>query len=329
MTTAGAESSPTRRASRLDRRRRRDAGRGGGRDGRQQRPPRLPRERGLLEGVPAVREARPPVHGAGRPALVPRRPRAGLGVLRAPAQPLPRDGPPPGVRPAPRLGGRMPGGVFVYTSNVDGQFQKAGFDPDRVVDAHRSIHHMQCLARCGAGVFASHPDAVDVDPATMRAGGPLPSCPSCGGLARPNILMFGDGAWGRTRPRRGAAVPACWRRSPNAARGLSSSGPGRRSRPSVTSARASPKSTAGLIRVNPREAEVPDGHLGLRSGALAAITAIEAAGAGPAGGRHRAPRRAAVPKRRRRAAQSTGSPRTRCCAWPRRGSSPKGGTSSC
>jgi len=34
-------------------------------------------------------------------------------------------------------------GYFIYTSNVDGQFQKAGFDPLRLVECHGSIHHYQ------------------------------------------------------------------------------------------------------------------------------------------------------------------------------------------
>jgi hypothetical protein len=43
---------------------------------------------------------------------------------------------------------RMPQGGFVFTSNVDGQFQKAGGDPDRVVEYHGTIHQLQCLNRC-------------------------------------------------------------------------------------------------------------------------------------------------------------------------------------
>jgi len=36
---------------------------------------------------------------------------------------------------------------FVFTSNVDGQFQKAGFDPERIAEVHGSIHHLQCTTR--------------------------------------------------------------------------------------------------------------------------------------------------------------------------------------
>ena len=79
----------------------------------------------------------------------------------------------------------MPGGAFVFTSNVDGQFQRAGFDADRVVEARGSIHHLQCLSHCGIGIFSADPYAVDADPGTMRAVGSLPSCPRCGALPGP------------------------------------------------------------------------------------------------------------------------------------------------
>jgi hypothetical protein len=40
---------------------------------------------------------------------------------------------------------------------------------------------------------------VAVDPTTFRARPPPPCCPRCGALARPNILMFGDGGWEAAR----------------------------------------------------------------------------------------------------------------------------------
>ena len=32
---------------------------------------------------------------------------------------------------------------FIYTSNVDGQFQKAGFSEPHIIEIHGSIHHLQ------------------------------------------------------------------------------------------------------------------------------------------------------------------------------------------
>lgn len=87
-----------------------------------------------------------------------------------------------------------PDGGFVVTSNVDGHFHAADFDPEAIWEVHGTLRYDQCLQDCGAPPFGAGPD-VEVDPTTMRAVGPLPACPSCGGLARPNVLMFGDGGF--------------------------------------------------------------------------------------------------------------------------------------
>lgn len=82
---------------------------------------------------------------------------------------------------------------FVVTSNVDGQFQKAGFADDRVLEVHGSIHWLQCLSPCSDSIWPNH-EQIPVDPVTMRAGH-IPRCPRCNGVSRPNILMFGDWSW--------------------------------------------------------------------------------------------------------------------------------------
>src|SRR5438132_1850246 len=94
---------------------------------------------------------------------------------------------------------RMRHGGFVFTSNVDGHFQRAGFDPEYVAEVHGSVHWMQCGSLCGAGIFPADKYQVTIDEASMRASAPLPACPSCGRLARPNILMFGDWDWDGSR----------------------------------------------------------------------------------------------------------------------------------
>jgi len=40
---------------------------------------------------------------------------------------------------------KLPNGAFVATSNVDGQFQKAGFSESRIYEVHGSIHRMRCM----------------------------------------------------------------------------------------------------------------------------------------------------------------------------------------
>ncbi|MBV6475206.1 MAG: NAD-dependent protein deacylase [Rhodocyclaceae bacterium] len=90
---------------------------------------------------------------------------------------------------------RLPHGAFVFTSNVDGQFQKAGFDEDRIIECHGSIHRLQCLHECEGRTWPAGGFAPKVDEAACRLVSRLPECPLCHSLARPNILMFGDWNW--------------------------------------------------------------------------------------------------------------------------------------
>jgi NAD-dependent SIR2 family protein deacetylase len=89
----------------------------------------------------------------------------------------------------------MAHGACVFTSNVDGQFQKAGFAGERVCEVHGSIHHQQCSAGCGERIWSADDFQPAIDAENCRLLGELPTCPDCSALARPNILMFGDGQW--------------------------------------------------------------------------------------------------------------------------------------
>lgn len=85
-----------------------------------------------------------------------------------------------------------PHGSFVYTSNVDGQFQKAGFAATRIVECHGSIHWLQCLHACTERIWSAADLVVEVDTAVCSWTAALPQCPYCDRIARPNILMFED-----------------------------------------------------------------------------------------------------------------------------------------
>jgi NAD-dependent SIR2 family protein deacetylase len=93
----------------------------------------------------------------------------------------------------------LPGGYFVFTSNVDSQFQRAGYAEERIVECHGSIHFLQCAANCTDELWPSDDLTLDVDEATIRCRSELPRCPHCRGIARPNILMFGDWEWNSRR----------------------------------------------------------------------------------------------------------------------------------
>ncbi len=94
-----------------------------------------------------------------------------------------------------RLGERMQHGAVVFTSNVDGHFQRAGFAADRVTECHGSIHHLQCTLPCSEDVWPADDFVPEVDASTCTLLNTAPHCPRCGALARPAILMFGDGSW--------------------------------------------------------------------------------------------------------------------------------------
>ncbi|SAK72529.1 silent information regulator protein Sir2 [Caballeronia catudaia] len=94
-----------------------------------------------------------------------------------------------------RWADRMSHGAFVFTSNVDGQFQKAGFPEHRVHECHGSIHALQCLVTCTHDTWSATDFHPLVNETTSELESPMPRCPRCGALARPNILMFGDWGW--------------------------------------------------------------------------------------------------------------------------------------
>lgn len=172
-----------------------------------------------------------------------------------------------------RWGRATEGGVAVFTSNVDGQFQRAGYPV--VCEVHGSIHHLQCVRRCGAGIWEADADVV-IDEATMRASEPLPRCGRCGGLARPNVLMFGDGDWLSERTDTQHRALDRWL---GAAEGLVivECGAGT-AVPTVRwfSERLLAGRGATLIRVNPRESFGPAGTIELPLGAAEATARIEA-----------------------------------------------------
>ena len=57
---------------------------------------------------------------------------------------------------------------FVVTSNVDGQFQKAGYPEERILEVHGSIHWLQCTTPCSRRIWANQ-EEIPVNQETMRA----------------------------------------------------------------------------------------------------------------------------------------------------------------
>jgi NAD-dependent SIR2 family protein deacetylase len=94
-----------------------------------------------------------------------------------------------------RWGDGMLHGCAVFTSNVDGQFQKAGFDPAVIEECHGSIQYLQCLAPCCNAIWTADALAPEVDAEQCLLLSVIPTCPQCGGMARPNVMMFNHGGY--------------------------------------------------------------------------------------------------------------------------------------
>jgi NAD-dependent SIR2 family protein deacetylase len=140
---------------------------------------------------------------------------------------------------------------------------------------HGSIHHLQCLIPCSNAIWDNR-EEIRVDFETMRAEN-VPQCRHCGGVARPNVLMFGDFSWLPERTRRqerlfdefvtdhrgeklavvemgaGTAIPTI----------------------RYMGERLAQYQQAALIRINPREAQVPAGQISIATGALAGLEGID------------------------------------------------------
>lgn len=169
-----------------------------------------------------------------------------------------------------------PAGGFVITSNVDGHFQRAGFASQSILECHGSIHYFQCMREC-RGVLWEAPAGLrlSVNESTCRANSPLPRCPHCGGLARPNILMFSDVGWQPARTDEQDRAFERWLAERTAARlVVIELGAGTAVATIRHQSETLQRAGATLVRINPREAHGPPGTISLASGARDAIDAI-------------------------------------------------------
>ncbi len=172
-----------------------------------------------------------------------------------------------------KLASRLP--TFAFTSNVDGQLQKAGFRDEAIVECHGAIGTLQCTTPCSDVLWDAGDLAIAIDQVTFRSVSALPRCARCGAIARPNVLMFGDGQWVSDRTEAQELRLAQWLRG-MALDGLVviECGAGT----AVPTVRALgerlARGGAKLIRINAREEGVPRGQIGIASGAMDALRAI-------------------------------------------------------
>lgn len=177
--------------------------------------------------------------------------------------------PHPGFQLLSQLLHRCPQPGFVFTSNVDGHFTKAGFDPLRIVEQHGSIHFLQCFDGCSQKTWAADDIHPDVDLAGVRLRSPLPRCPDCGSVARPNILMFGDDGWNEARWSEQAQRYDNWL---NQMRGLRIVAIELGAGTAIPTVRHECERVAEtVIRINPEDHQVPRHGIPIAMGALDAL----------------------------------------------------------
>lgn len=166
---------------------------------------------------------------------------------------------------------------YVYTSNIDEHFQKVGFDANKIEECHGSIFNWQCCTDCQSKIWRADVNKIEIDSQQEQAL-TFPFCADCKKSARPNVMMFGDRHWNPTFAKNqgvennyrlrdladkryrfviieigaGTAVPTVRRESEKLAL----------------------KYKTTLIRINPNDAFVENGHIGLPLNAENAIDAL-------------------------------------------------------
>jgi NAD-dependent SIR2 family protein deacetylase len=81
---------------------------------------------------------------------------------------------------------------FVLTTNVDGQFIKAGFNPNRICTPQGDYGYFQCSRPCSNDLYPNQ-EIVESLLASMASGSfairseDIPRCPHCASLLEPNI----------------------------------------------------------------------------------------------------------------------------------------------
>ena len=173
----------------------------------------------------------------------------------------------------------MPEGYFTFTSNVDGHFQVAGFDPEKLVECHGNIHFIQCSESCTELVWQVSAD----DPDYQQAGEEFPIyyCPECNSVARPNVMMFGDWEWNRDMSVEQQRRYEYWVRSVKEKEsrvaiieiGAGTGLPAVRRESEALLQRLNGR----LIRINTREPEAPQGSISIALPALQALQEMDGA----------------------------------------------------
>lgn len=231
---------------------------------------------GFWKAYPVLAQRALPFHEIASPSAFHRHPRLAWGFYGHRLALYRNIKPHAGFDILKRWGQSKPHGLNVFTSNVDGHFHQAGYDAAHILECHGSIHYLQCLLPCSHHIWKAQEFLPEVDDVNCQLLNAAPTCPHCGGMARPNVLMFGDWDWNQQRQQQQAARQEIWlsrvKRPLVIELGAGTAIPTVRHFSQYIVAQHGGR----LLRINLREAEVSFAQdLGLPMGALEALTAID------------------------------------------------------
>jgi len=92
--------------------------------------------------------------------------------------------------------------LALITQNIDGLHQRAGSDPDKVIEIHGTVHEVECLRCADRTTMLSALDRV-------AAGESDPACLICGGILKSATISFGQALHERTLRRAVTAAAEC------------------------------------------------------------------------------------------------------------------------
>lgn len=163
---------------------------------------------------------------------------------------------------------------FIYTSNVDGQFQKAGFPEEKISEIHGSIHWLQPLHPTRAqSPWSAESISIRVNMDSVRAKAPLPA--KNGEILRPNILMFDDMTWLATRSSAQNERQKIWLQDKDISKMLVVEIGAGKAIPSIRrKSHFLLEKGASLVRINPRDSDGKTGTISIAMGGLEGLTRI-------------------------------------------------------
>lgn len=178
-----------------------------------------------------------------------------------------------------KLGLQMKKSYFVYTSNVDGHFQKAGFRDVRIHECHGTIHRLQCNDDCRGKSRSAENFKPIVDKKSCMLISKMPMCSYCKrAIERPNILMFNDWTWNSIHADESKSRLDSWLASVKNPAIIELGAGIEISTVRDFTTRLGNKFRERVIRINPNEPQIHrELGIGIAAGALEALVEIEGA----------------------------------------------------